>query len=94
VFLSQGEPQRNAVKFFDVNASADARKINAVDMGILELRTAIQNMHLQLDGIQNKIDELSFISILALDISMLYAYLIDPQKRQPQHSGRRGNLLP
>jgi charged multivesicular body protein 7 len=60
VFPGLTSRQQNAIKFVEPNASVEARKINAVDLGILELRTAIQNMHLQLNGIQSKIDELNF----------------------------------
>ncbi|KAJ3744830.1 Snf7-domain-containing protein [Lentinula detonsa] len=41
------------VKFIDNNAKAE---INAVDRGILELKTAVENLHTQIEGLQRKID--------------------------------------
>ncbi|KAJ3991784.1 Snf7-domain-containing protein [Lentinula boryana] len=41
------------VKFIDKDAEAE---INAVDRGILELKTAVENLHTQIEGLQRKID--------------------------------------
>ncbi|KAG5647289.1 hypothetical protein DXG03_000826 [Asterophora parasitica] len=48
------------------------REINAADRGILELRSAVQNLHAQVDGLQGKMDECTQKATLALQ-----------QKRKP-----------
>ncbi|KAF5373095.1 hypothetical protein D9758_001492 [Tetrapyrgos nigripes] len=45
------------VKFVDhVSSTEQAREITAVDRGILELKSAVEGLHAQIDGIQQKID--------------------------------------
>ena len=46
------------IKFITDDTSR-SQGVNSVDRGILELKTAVQNLHVQVDGLQNKIDELS-----------------------------------
>lgn len=48
------------IKFVDKDAGPQLRGINAVDKGILELKTAVANSHVQIESIQQKIDELCF----------------------------------
>ncbi|KAJ7595707.1 Snf7-domain-containing protein [Mycena floridula] len=43
---------KNIIKF----TTASAEAISAVDVGILELRTAVKNLHHQIEGIQNRIE--------------------------------------
>jgi hypothetical protein len=50
---------QKVIKFVDRDAPPEARQITAVDRGILELKSAVENMHAQVNGIQHKIDELS-----------------------------------
>ncbi|KAF8623494.1 hypothetical protein AX15_006277 [Amanita polypyramis BW_CC] len=45
------------IKFVSQSASPEERQISAVDHGILELKTAISHMHMQIDSLHNKIDE-------------------------------------
>lgn len=47
------------MKFLSDNTSSP-REINAVDRGILELRSAVQNLHAQVDGLQRKMEEYGF----------------------------------
>ncbi|KAG6833685.1 hypothetical protein H0H87_002881 [Tephrocybe sp. NHM501043] len=47
---------KEVVKFLSDDPS-DSREINAVDRGILELRGAVQSLHVQVDGLQRKMDE-------------------------------------
>lgn len=42
------------IKFFDKDAAPETRKITAVDAGILELKTAVANLHSQVDGIAQR----------------------------------------
>ena len=46
-----------AIKFIDINEPPETQEINAVDRGILELKTAVANVHSQVEGIQEKIDK-------------------------------------
>jgi len=43
------------IKFVD---EVQIAEITAVDRGILELKTAVENLHTQVDSIQRKLDEL------------------------------------
>ena len=43
------------IKFVD---EVQIAEITAVDRGILELKTAVENLHTQVDSIQRKMDEL------------------------------------
>lgn len=45
------------IKFIDRQSSTEERMITAVDRGILELKSAIRNLHIQVDSIQTKMDE-------------------------------------
>ncbi|KAG6814537.1 hypothetical protein H0H92_000064 [Tricholoma furcatifolium] len=47
---------KGVVKFLSDEASG-SKDVNAIDTGILELKAAVQNLHLQVDGLQRKIDE-------------------------------------
>lgn len=44
------------IKFL-VNDKSPLHEINAVDRGILELKSAVDNLHAQVEGLQHKIDE-------------------------------------
>lgn len=46
------------IKFRDYTSGV--QEINVVDRGILELSNAVKNMHAQVDGIQLKMDQLSY----------------------------------
>ena len=52
----------------DKNVAPDERTITAVDRGILELKSAIRNLQLQVDLVQRKIDEYVLILRLALSV--------------------------
>jgi charged multivesicular body protein 7 len=41
----------------DKDATEDIREITVVDRGILELKDAVENMHAQIDNIQQRMDE-------------------------------------
>ena len=45
------------IKFVDRSASAEVQQISAVDQGILELKTAVLNMHTQIESLHDKMDE-------------------------------------
>ncbi|KAG5724008.1 hypothetical protein E4T56_gene11238 [Termitomyces sp. T112] len=47
---------KEVVKFLSDDPS-ESREINAIDRGILELRSAVQNLHAQVDGLQHKMEE-------------------------------------
>jgi charged multivesicular body protein 7 len=42
-----------------VDETSTAHEINPIDRGILELRSAVENLEAQVNGLQHKIDELS-----------------------------------
>lgn len=42
---------------FIVADKSPLHEINAVDRGILELKSAVDNLHAQVEGLQHKIDE-------------------------------------
>jgi charged multivesicular body protein 7 len=41
----------------DKDDALEERAITSVDRGILELKTAVHSMHLQIDSVQEKIDQ-------------------------------------
>ncbi|KAF5331073.1 hypothetical protein D9619_005898 [Psilocybe cf. subviscida] len=48
---------KDVTKSVNKNAAPDERMITAIDHGILELKSAIRNLHMQVDLVQRKIDE-------------------------------------
>lgn len=42
---------------FIVDDKSPLHEINAVDRGILELKSAVDNLHVQVEGLQHKINE-------------------------------------
>ncbi|KAG6860404.1 hypothetical protein C0995_011523 [Termitomyces sp. Mi166 len=64
---------KEIVKFLSDDLS-DRPEINAVDRGIIELRSAVQNLHAQVDGLQRKMDEYDFYfdcSFTFIDVQLL-----------------------
>ncbi|KAL0946685.1 hypothetical protein HGRIS_012872 [Hohenbuehelia grisea] len=58
---------KNVIKFLSTqDAPADERTVTAVDRGILELKTAVDSMHRQIEAIQLKIDECTKRASMAL----------------------------
>ncbi|KAG6851263.1 hypothetical protein H0H93_011699 [Arthromyces matolae] len=47
---------KEVIKFLS-NDPSEPREINAVDIGILELKTAVRNLHTQVEGLQSKMEE-------------------------------------
>ncbi|KAF6763991.1 hypothetical protein DFP72DRAFT_956150 [Ephemerocybe angulata] len=47
----------DVIKFVDEDAPAEDRIVTPVDRGILELKSAVQNMHTQVNSLQEKIDQ-------------------------------------
>jgi charged multivesicular body protein 7 len=45
-------------------------EINPIDRGILELKSAVENLYAQVDGLQHKIDEFSPIFSTSLQMKM------------------------
>jgi hypothetical protein len=41
----------------DKDAAKDSKMVTAVDVGILELKTAVTNLHDQVEGITRKIEQ-------------------------------------
>lgn len=54
------------IKFVDAGQS---REVTAVDRGILELKSAVENLHAQIDNVQHKIDE--FVSFSLASVGLL-----------------------
>ncbi|KAF8163455.1 Snf7-domain-containing protein [Crassisporium funariophilum] len=48
---------KDVIKFIDKYASAEQHEITAVDRGILELKSAIRNLRVQVESLQSKMDE-------------------------------------
>jgi hypothetical protein len=46
---------------FIIDGISTPHEINPIDRGILELKSAVENLHAQVDGLQHKIDEFSLI---------------------------------
>ncbi|KAG9226159.1 hypothetical protein CCMSSC00406_0005070 [Pleurotus cornucopiae] len=53
----------DVIKFISPFAAAEERTITVVDRGILELKTAVENMHRQIESIQRRMNELRAISL-------------------------------
>ena len=51
-----------AIKFVNTASTPDAKTISAIDHGILELRTAVFNVHKQVDDIQDRCETYVFIN--------------------------------
>jgi charged multivesicular body protein 7 len=47
---------------FILDETSTAHEINAIDRGILELKSAVENLQAQVNGLQHKIDEFSPIA--------------------------------
>ncbi|KAK0210854.1 Snf7-domain-containing protein [Desarmillaria ectypa] len=47
---------KEVIKFIDKDAPTETWRITAVDRGILELKSAVANLHDQIEGLQKKID--------------------------------------
>ncbi|KAH9951971.1 hypothetical protein B0H21DRAFT_7245 [Amylocystis lapponica] len=49
--------QKGVIKFIDEEVETPVPEVTAVDVGILELKTAVEKLQIQVDSIQGKIDE-------------------------------------
>lgn len=56
----------DVIKFISPFAAAEERTITVVDRGILELKTAVENMHRQIESIQRRMNELTTKASTAL----------------------------
>ncbi|KAF4578879.1 hypothetical protein EYR36_000687 [Pleurotus pulmonarius] len=58
--------ENEVIKFISPSAVAEERTITVVDRGILELKTAVENMHKQIESIQRRMNELTTKASTAL----------------------------
>ncbi|KAF4603795.1 hypothetical protein EYR40_000966 [Pleurotus pulmonarius] len=58
--------ENEVIKFISPSATAEERTITVVDRGILELKTAVENMHKQIESIQRRMNELTTKASTAL----------------------------
>ncbi|KAJ7087847.1 Snf7-domain-containing protein [Mycena epipterygia] len=58
--------EKNVIKFFDPENVSGLREITAVDRSILELKEAVQHLHLQIEEFQRKIEQYTEKASVAL----------------------------
>ncbi|KAJ2913218.1 hypothetical protein MD484_g7193, partial [Candolleomyces efflorescens] len=86
---------KEVIKFVDEDDAMEERSITSVDRGILELKTAVHCMHLQIDSVQEKIDQCREKATAALKKdrkSLALSYLRSRKQLQEVLARRLGSL--
>ena len=80
------------IKFIGQTTPLEERTVTSVDRGILELKTAVRNLHAQVDSLHTKVDEY-VLEIIIKCIVTLDSYLDIQERLLPRYLQRENQTL-
>lgn len=66
-----------------MDEGSESQTINAVDSGLLELKTAVQNLNTQIESIQDRIKEYGARTLSYSCLSLTPSFCVGGQRRRP-----------